>query len=74
MSQFLKFIETMSVSPQVVKLHTKDKYEGMPVTVHIRRHHPNQWQWQFEGVEGKGVWHNGDLGEIKNVWRILSLL
>lgn len=74
LSQFLLFIETMPISVNVVQLHTKDKYEGIPVTVHIRRDKWNQWQWMFDTLQGKSKWHNGDLDEVKSYWRMLSLL
>lgn len=53
MSQFLLFIETMPVSLNIVQVHTKEKRDGLPVTVHVRRDKPNQWQWQFETTQGK---------------------
>lgn len=71
-SQFLLFIETMPISPNVVQLHTKDKY-GNPVVVYVRRDQMNQWQWQFETPAGKSLWHSGDLDEIRNYWRTFSL-
>ena len=74
MSQCLLFIETMPVSLHIVQVYTKDKRDGIPVTVHVRRDKPNQWQWQFETAQGKSKWHNGDLDDLKNYWRALSLL
>lgn len=71
-SQFLLFIETMPISPNVVRLNTKDKY-GNPVTVYVRRDRINQWQWQFETSAGKSLWYSGELDEIRNYWRTFPL-
>jgi hypothetical protein len=71
-SQFLFFIETMPISQNVVRMHTKDKY-GNPVTVYVRRDRFNQWQGQFETRAGKSLWHSGELDDIRNYWRIFSL-
>jgi len=71
-SPFLLFIETMPMSPNVVRLNTKDKY-GNPVTVYVRRDRINQWQWQFETSAGKSLWHSGELDEIRNYWRMFAL-
>jgi hypothetical protein len=64
----------MPVSLNIVQVHTKEKRDGLPVTVHVRRDKPNQWQWQFETTQGKSKWHSGDLEELKNYWRVFSLM
>lgn len=73
MSSLLVWIETMPVSPNVVRVHTREKRERLPVTVHVRRDKPDQWQWQFESRQGKSMWHSGDLDTLRHYWRMLSL-